>query len=85
MSVQKNGFDVTLNPRLCQGKNQLDLRKLVRVGGEVKVNGVVVSVERVEKHKIILSRRWSGETITSGTWCSSARISIISLLHVLCD
>ena len=67
VSVQKNGFDVTLNPRLCQGKNQLDLRKLVRVGGEVKVNGVVVSVERVEKHKIILSRRWSGETITSGT------------------
>ena len=55
VSVQKNGFDVTLNPRLCQGKNQLDLRKFVRVGGEVKVNGVVVSVERGETQDHTLS------------------------------
>ena len=81
VSVQKNGFDVTLNPRF---RNQLNLKKLVRAGGEIKVNGVVVSVERVEKHKIVLSRRWSGETITSGTWCSSAKRENFNIFSFSC-
>ena len=66
-SVNKNGFEITMTSEFRDRQPDTNFKTLVRPGGELKLNRVVMAVESVEKHKITLLRRWTQDAVTSGT------------------